>query len=217
MRMPDSLAALVDYGIIQEVVRPLMSGKEAQIYLVISEGEERVAKVYKDAQSRTFKHRAEYTEGRKIRNSRDQRAIGKRTRHGRAQDEAAWRSTEVEMIYRLRDAGVRVPEPHQCVDGVLVKVDGPPDQPVEWDFEVVGILTREQIGRNSGGMVAVVDFGWGEEVYRGAHVDRRWWGVRDQGVDLERLEASLAHSYSYQLGKAAILGQAADERNQTSS
>lgn len=120
MRMPDSLAALVDYGIIQEVVRPLMSGKEAQVYLVISEGTERVAKVYKEAQARTFKHRAEYTEGRKTRNSRDQRAISKRSRHGRAQDEAAWRSTEVDMIHRLRDAGVRVPEPHQFIDGVLV-------------------------------------------------------------------------------------------------
>ncbi len=120
MRMPDSLAALVDYGIIQEVVRPLMSGKEAQVYLVICEGTERVAKVYKEAQARTFKHRAEYTEGRKTRNSRDQRAISKRSRHGRAQDEAAWRSTEVDMIHRLRDAGVRVPEPHQFIDGVLV-------------------------------------------------------------------------------------------------
>jgi len=120
MRLPDSLATLIDYGIIQEVVRPLMSGKEAQVYLVVSEGELRVAKVYKEAQSRTFKHRSEYTEGRKTRNSRDQRAINKRSRHGRAQDEATWRSTEVDMIYRLRDAGVRVPEPHQFIDGVLV-------------------------------------------------------------------------------------------------
>ena len=120
MRMPDSLAALVDYGIIQEVIRPLMSGKEAQVYLVISEGEVRVAKVYKEAQARTFKHRAVYTEGRKTRNTRDQRAIAKRTRHGRAQDEAAWRSTEVDMIHRLSDAGVRVPKPHQFIDGVLV-------------------------------------------------------------------------------------------------
>jgi len=120
MRMPDSLANLVDYGIIQEVIRPLMSGKEAQVYLVVSEGEVRVAKVYKEAQARTFKHRAEYTEGRKTRNTRDQRAIAKRTRHGRAQDEAAWRSTEVDMIRRLSDAGVRVPQPHQFIDGVLV-------------------------------------------------------------------------------------------------
>jgi RIO kinase 1 len=120
MRLPDSLTTLIDYGIIEEVVRPLMSGKEAQVYLVRSEGEIRVAKVYKEAQSRTFKHRSVYTEGRKTRNSRDQRAINKRTRHGRAKDEAAWRSTEVDMIYRLRDAGVRVPEPHQFIDGVLI-------------------------------------------------------------------------------------------------
>lgn len=120
MRMPDSLAVLIEYGIIQEVLRPLMSGKEAQIYLVISDGEERVAKVYKEANARTFKHRAEYTEGRKIRNSRDQRAMNKRSRHGRAQDEAAWRSTEADMIHRLRDAGVRVPEVYNSSEGVLL-------------------------------------------------------------------------------------------------
>jgi RIO kinase 1 len=120
MRMPESLASLVDYGIIDEALRPLMSGKEAQVYLVIAGGQECVAKVYKDAQSRTFKHRSTYTEGRKVRNSRDQRAMGKGSRHGRAQDEAAWRTAEVDMIYRLRDANVRVPRPHNFVDGVLV-------------------------------------------------------------------------------------------------
>ena len=81
-------------------------------------GEECVAKVYKEASQRTFKHRAEYTEGRRTRNSRDQRAVNKRTRHGRKQDEAAWRNAEVDTIYRLRDAGVRVPEPINFVDGV---------------------------------------------------------------------------------------------------
>jgi RIO kinase 1 len=120
MRIPDCLASLSEYGIIEEVLRPLMSGKEAQIYLVISGGEQRVAKVYKEAQNRTFKNRAEYTEGRKVRNSRDQRAMGKGTRHGRAQEEAAWRATEVEMIYRLRDAGVRVPVPYHFIDSVLI-------------------------------------------------------------------------------------------------
>jgi RIO kinase 1 len=120
MRMPDALSSLVDEGIIEEVLRPLMSGKEAQIYLVASRGKRCVAKVYKEAQNRTFKHRADYTEGRKVRNSRDQRAIDKRSKHGRGQDEAAWRSTEVDMIYRLHTAGVRVPEPYQFIDGVLV-------------------------------------------------------------------------------------------------
>jgi len=120
MQTPPALASLVDEGVIDAVVRPLMSGKEAQVFLVRSEGELRVAKVYKDAQHRTFKQRAEYTEGRGVRNSRDQRAIAKRSRHGRSQDEAAWRSTEVDMIYRLRAAGVRVPTPHHFIDGVLI-------------------------------------------------------------------------------------------------
>src|SRR5215207_2401030 len=120
MRIPNSLASLADQGIIEEVVRPLMSGKEAEVFLVRSGGELRVAKVFKEAQNRTFKNRAEYTEGRKVRNSRDQRAMGKNTRHGKAQIEAAWRTTEVDMIYRLRNAGVRVPTPYHFIDGVLV-------------------------------------------------------------------------------------------------
>ncbi len=120
MKWPESLAALVDYGIVDEVVRPLMSGKEAEVFLVRCGDEARVAKVYKAAQERSFRQRADYTEGRRTRNSRDQRAVQKRTRHGREQDEAAWRVSEVERIHRLRGAGVRVPEPHEFVDGVLV-------------------------------------------------------------------------------------------------
>ncbi|XXV14804.1 PA4780 family RIO1-like protein kinase [Sorangium sp. So ce1182] len=120
MQIPSTLTSLVDEGLIDEVVRPLMSGKEAVVFLVRSGGELRVAKVYKEAQNRSFKNRATYTEGRRVRNSRDQRAMDKRSRHGRAQDEAAWRSTEVDMIYRLRDAGVRVPTPYHAIDGVLV-------------------------------------------------------------------------------------------------
>lgn len=118
--MPDGLAPLIDDGIIQRVLRPLMSGKEAQVYLVEARGEVCVAKVYKEAHNRSFKHRAEYTEGRRTRNSRDQRAMHKRSKHGRAQDEAAWRSTEVDMIHRLHAGGVRVPVPYIFIDGVLV-------------------------------------------------------------------------------------------------
>jgi RIO kinase 1 len=120
MRIPERLVSLAEEGIIEEVVRPLMSGKEAEVFLVVAGGQLRVAKVYKEAQDRTFKNRAAYTEGRKVRNSRDQRAIDKRSRHGRAQDEAAWRSTEVDMIHRLHSAGVRVPAPYNFVDGVLI-------------------------------------------------------------------------------------------------
>ena len=120
MRTPEALETLVDYGIVEEVLRPLMSGKEAQIYLVRSGGELRVAKIYKDAQQRSFKQRAEYTEGRTTRNTRDRRAMAKHSRHGKAQDEAAWRSAEVNAIYRLSEAGVRVPTPYHFIDGVLV-------------------------------------------------------------------------------------------------
>lgn len=120
MRHSNGLATLLDNGLITDVVRPLLSGKEAQVYLVISDGEERVAKVYKEATERSFKQRAVYTEGRKGRNSRDRRAMAKGSRHGRATSEAAWRSAEVDMIYRLRDAGVRVPTPYHFDDGVLV-------------------------------------------------------------------------------------------------
>lgn len=120
MRIPESLATLAEYGIIEEVVRPLMSGKEAQVYLVIAGGEPRVAKIYKEAENRSFKNRAEYTEGRGVRNTRDQRAMSNRSAHGRSQDEAAWRTTEVSMIYRLQSAGVRVPVAYNFIDGVLV-------------------------------------------------------------------------------------------------
>ena len=120
MRIPEALAPLLDNGIIHEVVRPLLSGKEAQIYLVTVGGEERVAKVYKEATARNFKHRTQYTEGRTVRNTRDQRAMNRRSRYGRARDEAAWRTAEVDAIYRLQAAGVRVPTPYQYADGVLI-------------------------------------------------------------------------------------------------
>ena len=120
MRTPVALLPLIEYGIVEEVLRPLMSGKEAQIYLVLAGGEERVAKIYKEAEQRTFKHRSQYTEGRGTRNSRDRRAMGKHSRHGKAKDEAAWRSAEVDAIYRLQTAGVRVPVPYNFVDGVLI-------------------------------------------------------------------------------------------------
>ena len=120
MRVPESLVPLFDYGVLDDVVRPLLSGKEAHVYLVISGGRYAVAKIYKDAQNRSFKHRAEYTEGRKVRNTRDQRAIANRSKHGREKDEAAWRSTEVDMIHRLHAAGVRVPIPYHFIEGVLL-------------------------------------------------------------------------------------------------
>ena len=120
MRVPKRLEPLLEQGVIQEVLRPLMSGKEAEVYLVLSEGDVRVAKVYKDAQFRSFQHRAEYTEGRRVRSSREQRAINKGSRYGRARTEDAWGGAEVTSIQRARAAGVRVPMPYDFTEGVLV-------------------------------------------------------------------------------------------------
>jgi RIO kinase 1 len=141
MRVPESLEPLVEQGVIDEVVRPLMSGKEAQVFLVRAGGELRVAKIYKQAEHRSFKHRAAYTEGRKVRNSRTQRAMQSRTRFGREMEEEAWKSAEVEAIDRLRAAGVRVPAPFAFVDGVLVMElirgadGGPAPRLVDLSFE----------------------------------------------------------------------------------
>jgi len=120
MSVPGPLAELHDLGVIDEVIRPLQAGKEAQVYLVVSKGAIRVAKVYKDATQRTFKHRSDYTEGRRVRNTRQQRAMSKNSRYGRKENEAAWQDAEVDCLYRLFDAGVRVPTPYEFVDGVLI-------------------------------------------------------------------------------------------------
>ncbi len=127
MRVPARLEPLLERGIIDDVIQPLQSGKEAAVYVVLAEGEERVAKVYKEADHRSFKHRSAYAEGRKVRNSRQQRAMAKKSRYGREEIEAAWRDAEVDAIYRCQAAGVRVPIPHAHMDGVLVMemIQGP--------------------------------------------------------------------------------------------
>ena len=120
MRTPPGLQALIDDGVIDEVLRPLKSGKEAAVYVVRSGGEVRCAKVYKDMAQRSFQQRVQYQEGRKVRGSREARAIGKATRYGRKQQETAWKNAEVDALYQLREAGVRVPEPFGYFHGVLV-------------------------------------------------------------------------------------------------
>jgi len=120
MKTPKTLEPLVEAGLIDEVMRPLKSGKEAAVYVVVSEGELRCAKVYKEAGKRSFHQRAQYQEGRKTRNSRQARAMQKNTRYGQQQHEALWQNAEVDALYRLADAGIRVPKPHNFIDGVLL-------------------------------------------------------------------------------------------------
>ncbi|MEP4484271.1 MAG: PA4780 family RIO1-like protein kinase [Halioglobus sp.] len=120
MKIPKRLQPLVADGLIDEVLYPLMSGKEADVFVVRCGRNERCAKIYKDASKRSFKKAAQYTEGRKVRNSRRARAMEKGSRYGRQEQEDVWQNAEVDALYRLAAAGVRVPEPFGCVDGVLI-------------------------------------------------------------------------------------------------
>ncbi len=120
MKTPDSLQPLIEDGVIDSVVKRLKSGKEATVFLVLSGDTLRCAKVYKDANHRGFHRLAEYQEGRKTRGSRDARAMRRNGRHGRDLQEAQWKNAEVEALYRLDAAGVRVPRPFGLFDGVMV-------------------------------------------------------------------------------------------------
>jgi RIO kinase 1 len=120
MKTPKRLEPLVEDGLIDEVLRPLMSGKEAAVYVVRCGPELRCAKVYKEANKRGFRQAAEYQEGRKVRNSRDARAMAKGSKYGRREQEEAWQNAEVAALYRLDSAGVRVPKPYDFLDGVLL-------------------------------------------------------------------------------------------------
>jgi len=120
MKAPQRLQTLVDEGLIDTVVRQLMSGKEAMVYVVRCGDETRCAKVYKEATHRSFRQAVDYTENRKVKNTRQARAMAKGTRFGRESQEAAWQSAEVDALYRLAAAGVRVPRPYNFFEGVLL-------------------------------------------------------------------------------------------------
>jgi RIO kinase 1 len=120
MKTPKSIEPLVRDGLVDEVLRPLKSGKEAAVYVVLSEGEIRCAKVYKDVNKRGFHKQAQYQEGRKVRNTRQARAMEKNSKFGRQQQEEVWQNAEVDALYRLAAAGVRVPQPYNFVEGVLL-------------------------------------------------------------------------------------------------
>ena len=120
MKTPKGLQPLVEDGIVDKVIRQLQSGKEASVYVVVCGDDLRCAKVYKAAENRSFHTATDYREGRKVRGSRDTRATGKRSRHGRKVQEAEWKSAEVDALYLLADAGVRVPTPLGMHDGVLL-------------------------------------------------------------------------------------------------
>jgi RIO kinase 1 len=120
MKTPKRIEPLVQDGLVDEVIRQLMSGKEAMVYVVRCGEDIRCAKVYKEATQRSFRQAVDYTEGRKVKNSRRARAMAKGARYGRQAQEEAWQSAEVDALYRLAAAGVRVPQPYNFADGVLL-------------------------------------------------------------------------------------------------
>ncbi|MFA0439916.1 PA4780 family RIO1-like protein kinase [Vibrio sp. 10N.286.49.B1] len=120
MKIPKRIQPLVDDGLVDEVKSQLMSGKEASVYIVQCGDTIRCAKVYKEASQRSFKKASAYREGRKVRNSRRARAMEKGSGFGREQQEKVWQSAEVDALYKLAEAGVRVPVPYGCFDGVLL-------------------------------------------------------------------------------------------------
>ena len=120
MKTPKRIEPLIEDGLVDEVIRQLMSGKEATVYVVRCGEEIRCAKVYKEANKRSFRQSVDYTEGRKVKNSRRARAMEKSSRYGRKAQEDAWQSAEVDALYRLASAGVRVPRPYCFFEGVLL-------------------------------------------------------------------------------------------------
>ncbi len=120
MKIPKGLETLVENGLIDEVVKSLTSGKEADVFVVYSQGEYRCAKVYKESHVRSFKKQAAYQEGRKVGNSRKARAMEKRSKYGRKEIDTEWQNAEVSALYKLAEAGVSVPQPYYCMDGVLL-------------------------------------------------------------------------------------------------
>ena len=120
MKTPKRIQPLVEEGLIDEVLRQLMSGKEATVYVVRSGDDIRCAKVYKEANQRSFHQAVAYQEGRRVKNSRQARAMEKGSRYGKKMAEEVWQNAEVDALYRLAAAGVRVPKPYICFEGVLL-------------------------------------------------------------------------------------------------
>ena len=120
MKIPNRIQPLVDDGLIDDVLQRLKSGKEADVYTVLCGDKIQCAKVYKEATQRSFKQAVQYQEGRKTRNTRNARAMQKGSKFGRKQQEESWQTAEVDALFRLANAGVRVPQPYLCIDGVLL-------------------------------------------------------------------------------------------------
>jgi RIO kinase 1 len=157
----DRAAVDTDLGI-------LKTGKEADVSLLRravpgTDGVVLAAKRYRGEEHRSFHRSTAYTEGRRTRNSRDARALAKKTQHGRSVAAGQWAWAEWEALKRFWAAGVPVPYPVQ-IDGTellmeLVAVDGEaaprlagtrPDRPLLRSYyeqlrDALGALARDGV------------------------------------------------------------------------
>ncbi|HAT09639.1 MAG TPA: serine protein kinase RIO [Planctomycetes bacterium] len=158
MLIPDRLRSMIDDGFVRRIIRPLKSGKEAEVFVVETEDGICAAKVYKEAHRRNFRQRQDYVEGRRSGDTRRDRAIDSGSRFGQAQREAAWQTAESDTMRRLNAAGIRIPRLRQLGDGVLLMdlvtgADGDPapqlatqhyqrDEAKHWHYQLVHEVSR---------------------------------------------------------------------------
>ena len=121
------LEPLIEDGLIEDVIRPIKSGKEAVVYCCRAPqamgGELIAAKIYRPVERRSFKRDAVYQQGRErgVRpDARTLRALGKKTAHGRVHKFSAWIAHEMRTLTLLHHAGADVPAPIDRVGPVIL-------------------------------------------------------------------------------------------------
>ncbi len=123
--VPDWL--VTDRAAVETELGVLKTGKEADVFLLEravpgTEGVVLAAKRYRDTEHRAFHRNAGYTEGRRTKDSREARAIAKKTAFGRQAAAGQWAWAEWESLQRCYSAGVPVPYPVQ-IDGTEILME----------------------------------------------------------------------------------------------
>jgi RIO kinase 1 len=121
-------------GAVDTELGVLKTGKEADVFLLrrgvpgTDESCLLAAKRYRSSEHRLFHRDAGYLEGRRVKESRTNRAMANRSAFGRQMVAAQWADAEFGALCRLHDAGVPVPYPVQILGTeVLLEFIGEPD------------------------------------------------------------------------------------------
>ncbi|MFC4461327.1 serine protein kinase RIO [Pseudonocardia nematodicida] len=118
---------VTDAGAVDHERGVLKTGKEADVHLLERAlpgrtGVLLAAKRYRDSDHRMFHRDAGYLEGRRVRRSRETRAMARRTAVGRELVAGQWAAAEFAALCRLHEAGASVPYP-VSVDGTEVLLE----------------------------------------------------------------------------------------------